>query len=187
MSSTLLDTPTLNPAYSALKADSIGSHGKPCGNALVPDSPTAPVRHSKLFSNRFRQPAPFGRARDLPILGRAQGGSDGNMTMNDSAIDWTFRPADLQGVKDAFAVFVTGESMLPKYKNQDLAYVHPTKRILKGRFVLVETTDHSGFIKQFVRWEGDTLILRQYNPAQEIRLDRQDVLRVMLVIGSLDA
>lgn len=128
----------------------------------------------------------FGRRRDLPVLGRAQGGSDGNITISEAAIDWTFRPADLQGVRDAFAVYVTGESMLPKYKAQDLAYVHPAKRPVKGRFVLVETTEHRGFIKQFLKWDGDTLVLNQFNPAQEIRLPRHDVLRLMLVIGSLD-
>lgn len=134
-----------------------------------------------------RQQAPFfGRRRDLPVLGRAQGGSDGNMTISEAAIDWTFRPADLQGVRDAFAVYVTGESMQPKYKAQDLAYVHPAKRPVKGRFVLVETTEHRGFIKQFVKWDGDTLVLNQFNPAREIRLPRHDILRVMLVIGSLD-
>ncbi len=187
MSSSLLKTPTQNPPQLPLQTGAKGSHDQLCGNAVLPDSPSEPFRHTKAFSSRFRQPAPFSRARDLPILGRAQGGNDGNMTFNDPAIDWTFRPADLQGVKDAFAVFVTGDSMLPKYKNQDLAYVHPSKRIPKDRFVLVEAADHSGFIKQFARWEADTLILRQYNPAQEIRLERNDVLRVMLVVGSLDS
>jgi phage repressor protein C with HTH and peptisase S24 domain len=108
------------------------------------------------------------------------------MTLSDTAIDWTFRPADLQGVRDAFAVYVTGDSMVPKYKDQDLAYVHPSKQPGKGRFVLVETQEHSGFIKQFERWDGETLVLRQFNPAREIRLPRERVLRMMLVIGSLD-
>ncbi|SDD52941.1 S24 family peptidase [Kordiimonas lacus] len=129
----------------------------------------------------------FGPMRDLPVLGRAQGGKDGSIVMEDSAIDWTFRPADLQGVKNAFAVFVTGDSMVPKYKNQDLAYVHPTKPPRRGRFVLVETAEHTGFIKQFVKWDGQDLVLKQYNPAHEIRLPREQVLRVLLVIGSLDS
>ncbi len=129
----------------------------------------------------------FGPKRDLPVLGRAQGGKDGNIVMEDNAMDWTFRPADLQGVKDAFAVYVTGDSMVPKYKNQDLAYVHPTKAPRKGRFVLVETSDHTGFIKQFIKWDGQELVLKQFNPAREIRLAREKVLRVLLVIGSLDS
>ena len=107
--------------------------------------------------------------------------------IEDGAIDWTFRPADLQGVEDAFAVFVTGDSMHPKYANNDIVYVHPHKPPRKGRYVLVELDGHRGLVKRFEKWDGDTLVLTQFNPAQEIRLRRADVLRVMLIIGSLDA
>lgn len=129
----------------------------------------------------------FGGLKDLPIRGRAQGGEDGNLLIEEQPIDWTFRPADLQGVHGAFAVFVTGDSMEPKYKNQDLAYIHPTQPARRGRYVLVETSDHHGFIKKFERWEGDELIVTQFNPAREIRLSRKNVRKVMMVIGSLDA
>ena len=129
---------------------------------------------------------PFSENRCLPVRGRAEGGRDGNFVIEEHPIDWTFRPADLQGVNDAFAVFVSGDSMLPKYKNGDLAYVHPTRSVVKHRYVLVETTEHKGFIKQFVSWQDDMLVVRQFNPEQEIQLPRDQVLRMMLVIGSLD-
>lgn len=128
----------------------------------------------------------FGKERSLPVLGRAEGGSEGNLVIEEAAIDWTFRPADLQGVNDAFAVYVSGDSMAPKYKNGDLIYVHPSRPLVKGRFVLVETTEHKGFIKQFVALQDDVLVLQQFNPAEEIIIPRSDVLRVMLAIGSLD-
>jgi len=155
---------------------------------LVPARSTTqqlrPGRQGQLADTQRLQA--FGPKQDLPVLGRAQGGKDGNIVMEDNAMDWTFRPADLQGVKDAFAVYVTGDSMVPKYKNQDLAYMNPTKPPRKGRFVLVETADHTGFIKQFTKWDGQELVLKQFNPAREIRLPREKVLRVLLVIGSLD-
>lgn len=187
MPSTLLDTSTDTRPRTPLPQGGNDTSSSHSPHTIVPCNGMQPSQSASHMNTRQKQPAPFGRLRDLPILGRAQGGSDGNMTLNDTAIDWTFRPADLQGVRDAFAVFVTGDSMVPKYKNQDLAYVHPSKRPVKDRFVLVETVDHSGFIKQFIRWDGDTLVLRQFNPAQEILLPRQEVLRLMLVIGSLDA
>lgn len=129
----------------------------------------------------------FSKAKTLPVLGRAQGGSEGNLVIEDNPIDWTFRPADLQGVNDAFSVFVSGDSMLPKYKNGDLAYVHPGKMLRKNRFVLVETVEHKGFIKQFVGWSDDKLIVRQFNPAKDIVIEKEKILRVMMVIGSLDS
>ncbi|MBL4790192.1 MAG: S24 family peptidase [Kordiimonadaceae bacterium] len=129
----------------------------------------------------------FGFKKDLPIMGRAQGGEEGNLVIEDHAIDWTFRPADLQGVHSAFAVFVTGNSMVPKFKNQDLAYIHPSQALRKNRFVLIETVKHGGFIKQFKKWDGDTLVLEQFNPAKEITFQKTEILSVMLVIGSIDA
>ena len=138
------------------------------------------------YSPRSR-PAFFNtHRRDLPVLGRAQGGNDGNMIMNDTAIDWTFRPADLQGVDDAFAVFVTGDSMVPKYSEGDLVYVHPSRRPRRNRFVLVEQRGHRGFIKQFIKWQEQELVLRQFNPEKEIRIPATEVLHVKLIIGSLD-
>ncbi len=128
----------------------------------------------------------FTESRCLPVRGRAEGGQDGNFVIEDQPIDWTFRPADLQGVNDAFAVFVSGDSMIPKYKNGDLIYVHPTRSIAKNRYVLVETTEHKGFIKQFVSWQEDALIVQQFNPEQEVIIPKETVLRLMLVIGSLD-
>lgn len=128
----------------------------------------------------------FTDQRSLPVRGRAQGGEEGVVVIEDQPIDWTFCPPDLQGVNDAFAIFVSGDSMLPKYKNGDLVYIHPSRPVKRDRFALIETTDHKGFIKQFVGWQGDTLLLRQFNPDQELTLPRAAVRRVMLAIGSLD-
>jgi hypothetical protein len=38
-------------------------------------------------------------------------------------------------------------------------------------------------IKQFVRWEGEALVLRQLNPAEELRIPRTDILECHLVVG----
>lgn len=162
--------------------------------ALLPNQkflePT--VRDSRKTSkypktNMATKPFSRNRHRDLPVLGRAQGGQDGNLTLAGDTIEWTYRPADLTGVHDAFAVFVTGDSMVPKYSDGDLAYVHPDKPIRHGRHVLLETTDHHAFIKKFIKWDGNRLILEQYNPDKQLHFDRNDVLRLMLIIGSMDA
>lgn len=123
---------------------------------------------------------------NLPILGRAQGGPEGNMVLDQGAIDWTWRPASLDHVEDAFAIFVTGSSMEPRYFSGDIVYVHPKKAIRRGRHVLIETTCHNGFIKRFEKWTDDNLVLHQYNPDKEMILPRSDVLRVMLVVGCME-
>lgn len=151
----------------------------PGGNSgSLGSSPSAPSASGR-WSARYM--------RDLPVLGRAQGGDEGNLVMEESAIDWTFRPASLEGVNDAFAVVVTGDSMSPKYAPGDLVYVNPAKQLRKGCFVLVELAGHRGLVKQFDRWDGDMLFLQQYNPFTELTFERAEVLRVLPIIGSMDA
>lgn len=150
------------------------------------DSHGAPGAYRLAKTGQLSEKHDFSRDRTLPVRGRAQGGKDGNFVIEEFPIDWTFRPADLQGVEEAFSVYVNGNSMAPKYKNGDLAYIHPVKPPRKDRFVLVETADHKGFIKQLVGWRDGFLEVRQFNPEKLIRIEKQNVLRVMLVIGSLD-
>jgi len=38
-------------------------------------------------------------------------------------------------------------------------------------------------IKQFVRWDADTLVLRQLNPPEELRVPRDEVEECHLVVG----
>ena len=48
---------------------------------------------------------------------------------------------------------------------------------------MVYKKDHAALIKQFVGWEKDALVLRQLNPAQELRIPRDDVAECHLVVG----
>ena len=38
-------------------------------------------------------------------------------------------------------------------------------------------------IKQFIRWEGGALVLRQLNPPEELRIPRADVRECHLIVG----
>ena len=68
--------------------------------------------------------APGGR--DLPVLGSARGGSDGfDLAVGAAAMSYTDRPANLNGVSGAYAVFVYGASMEPRYYPGEILHVHP--------------------------------------------------------------
>ncbi|GHF25017.1 hypothetical protein GCM10017044_19740 [Kordiimonas sediminis] len=128
----------------------------------------------------------FSKDKSLPILGRAAGGI-GNAIVEETPIDWTYRPPSLATARDAFAVYVTGSSMEPKYRPGDLVYIDPRKKLIPGRYVLVETSDHAGLIKEYVGWHNNMLILKQLNPASELSFPRQNVRNIMLIIGSMDS
>ncbi len=125
--------------------------------------------------------------RDLPVIGAVKGGSDGFYFNEGEPKEFVERPANLKGVFNAFALYVDGDSMEPRYFAGELLYVNPNRPITKGCFVAVELDDGQGLIKQFLRRSDDEIVLYQFNPAREIRLQPRQVKRIYRITGSGEA
>jgi phage repressor protein C with HTH and peptisase S24 domain len=120
----------------------------------------------------------------IPIRSGARGGSDQEMFLEDGPIGYTPRPANLNGVRSAYAIYMVGDSMEPRYEPGWLLHVNPFKPPIRGRDVVVYKEGQAVLIKQFVGWEGDTLILRQLNPADTLKIPRDQVRECHLVVGA---
>ena len=120
----------------------------------------------------------------LPIRSAARGGSDQEMFLGDGPIGYTPRPANLAGVRDAYAIYMVGDSMEPRYEPGWLLHVNPFKPPTRGRDVVVYKQGQVVLIKQFVGWEGDTLVLRQLNPPDTLQIPRAEVREFHLVVGA---
>ena len=99
-------------------------------------------------------------------------------------IGYTPRPANLSGVREAYAIYMVGDSMEPRYEQSWLLHVNPFKPPTRGRDVVVYKRGNVVLIKQFVGWEGDTLVLRQLNPPETLRIPRGEVRECHLVVGA---
>jgi phage repressor protein C with HTH and peptisase S24 domain len=86
-------------------------------------------------------------------------------------------------VRDAYAIYMVGDSMEPRYNQGWLLHVNPFKPAIRGRDVVVYKKDQAVLIKQFVGWNGDTLVLRQLNPDETLRIPRGDVVECHLIVG----
>lgn len=120
-------------------------------------------------------PVPFGDPKDLPVLGTAAGGELGNgsFQMTTDVIDWVRRPAGLSGAKDAYALYVEGDSMSPRFEPGDLVFIHPHRKPLSGDYVVIQEPDSNNgepraFIKKLVKVTGTTLMVTQFNPPATI-------------------
>jgi len=122
--------------------------------------------------------------RDLPVMGAVKGGAEGFYFNEGEAKEYVVRPPSLGGVSNAFALYVDGESMEPRYYAGEMLYVNPNRPITRGCFVAVELADGQCLIKQFVRRSDDHLVLAQFNPAKEIRLLAAKVKRIHRITGS---
>jgi phage repressor protein C with HTH and peptisase S24 domain len=126
---------------------------------------------------------PASRQDQMPIKSAARGGGEQQMFLEDGPIGYTARPANLAGVRGAYAIYMVGDSMEPRYLAGWLLHVNPFKPPTRGRDVVVYKTDHAVLIKQFVSWSDDTLVLHQFNPDAELRVARNEVAECHLVVG----
>jgi transcriptional regulator with XRE-family HTH domain len=126
---------------------------------------------------------------DLPVLGRAQGGRTGVLSIpaEHTPVDFTYRPPQLRGVRDAFAVYAYDDSMHPMYKHGQTLWVHPYLPIKPGDGILIVKNSDEAIVKELVRRTDNEIVLRQYQPTQsEFSIPNEEIRSIYRVIGALD-
>jgi phage repressor protein C with HTH and peptisase S24 domain len=144
--------------------------------------PPTPRRGRPPGSGTAIAPRPRG-VEPIPIRSAGRGGADQQMFLADGPIGFTPRPANLDGIRGAYAIYMVGDSMEPRYEQGWLLHVNPFKPPTRGRDVVVYKKDQSVLIKQFLGWERDTLVLRQLNPPEELRFAGDEVQECHLIVG----
>jgi phage repressor protein C with HTH and peptisase S24 domain len=147
------------------------------------ESPIPPPPPDAPRPSRGRPPSAASHTGDkIPIHAGGRGGTDQEMFLD--GVGYTPRPANLSGVRSAYAIYMVGDSMEPRYEQGWLLHINPFKPPKRGRDVVVRKQGDIVLIKQFVGWDGDTLVLRQLNPPDTLRIPRAEVLECHLVVGT---
>ncbi len=142
---------------------------------------------TKIANNaRISGPANLDIGSKLPAYGQAIGGSYGEFVLNGNKIDDILAPPALLGVRDAYAVYVSGESMEPRYFAGEVLFINPRLPVRRGDFVVAQIAqdEHSpplAYVKRFVSKQG-TLKLEQFNPPEILEFDGGDVVSVHKVV-----
>ena len=120
-------------------------------------------------------PDRFSMPRDVPVFGTVAGSElgKGAFQLTADVVEYVRRPPGLATVKDAYALYVEGESMSPKFEPGELVYVHPHRKVVSGDYVVIQEPDTDngeprGFIKQYLRQTTKLLQTQQFNPASKI-------------------
>jgi len=131
----------------------------------------------------------------MPIYGTAVGGAAGSRILfNGQVLGAVTRPESLASNPRAYAVYVHGDSMEPRYEAGEIVLVNPDKGYRKGNYVVAQVYDNEGdppfgYVKKFVSF-GDELVLEQLNPPDEedrlMRFPRSNVVSVHRIVGTLD-
>lgn len=126
--------------------------------------------------------------RDVPILGSGACGEDGLFELNGQIHGFAKRPPRLLGVKDAYAVYIQGESMVPWRKPGQMVYVDPYQPPQIGDFVVVQLKPAGegqpvpAYIKQLLRRTAKELRLHQFRPEEDLNIPTLKVHAVHRVI-----
>ena len=122
--------------------------------------------------------------RDLiPVRSAGRGGNEQEMYLQDGPIDYIRRPPSLAHVRDAYAIYMVGESMYPRFRPGQILHVNPFKPPQPGTGVVVTLKSGAVLIKEFVRQGAKTLSLRQYNPAEDLAYPQSEVEALHTVVG----
>lgn len=113
-----------------------------------------------------------GFVRLVPLVGMAQAGSRG--FFDDAGFPagagWDEIPFPELADEHAYALEITGDSMLPVYRDGDRIVVSPAVSVRRGDRVVVKTQSGEVMAKQLVRLTAQRVELKSLNPAFEDRV-----------------
>ncbi|MBP2299630.1 XRE family transcriptional regulator [Azospirillum picis] len=120
----------------------------------------------------------------MPVRAAARGGVDQEMFLEDGPIDWIARPDYLKNARDPYAMYVVGDSMMPRFRPAQLLHVNPHKPPSPGSGVVVVKRNRAVLVKEFVRRGSDVVVLREYQPAdREFAVALADLDTLHTVVG----
>jgi len=113
----------------------------------------------------------FGNPRGVPLLGFAQAGIGGFFDDGGFPAGYGWDEISLPGLSDesAYALKVSGDSMLPLYRHGDVIIVSPTARVRRGDRVVVKTTDGEVMAKILKKQSAGEVELASFNPSHPNR------------------
>ncbi len=155
---------------------------KEYGNRRKDKKVPLPLREG-LGEGYFKSSALF--LHTLPVLSAARGGKDQEMFLADGPIDQVPRPHYLAQTKDAYAIYVIGNSMIPMYRPRQLLFVNPYKPPSPGSGVVITKTNGAVLIKEFVKQKATGLVVREYAPnLRDFTIPMADIATIHAVVGA---
>ncbi len=148
-------------------------------------APLACVPADLLPSVGTTAPAPPDRERLIPVRSAARGGNEQEMFLQDGPIDHRPCPGFVAHVRDAYAIYVVGDSMVPMYRPGQLLYINPHKPPTAGRGIVITKTNRAVLIKELVRTSSYGLVVREYQPkTREFTIAQSEIADAHAVVGA---
>lgn len=151
------------------------------GRTRVPQAAAAQKSTGQPVPEYARDPAYWAAAAglvgDVPLYASAEGGR-GTLIIEQDAIGSVKRPPLLQGVKDGYAIYLIGESMVPEFEPGDTLFVNPRLPVLANTtcvfYSAEEGSEPSATVKRFMGSTAESWLVRQFNPSKDFEMSREE-------------
>lgn len=139
--------------------------------------------------DRTAAPAPPDAERTLPLYGTAAASQAGSIHILDDVLEWLPCPSGLKGVRGAYALYVSGTSMMPRFRPGELVFVAPGRPPRPGDDAVIqvrraENGETEAWVKEYVTETPEQVIARQYNPPEEMRFSRREVVGLHRILST---
>jgi len=121
----------------------------------------------------------------VPLIGFAEAGTGGYFDDGGFPVGRGWDEIAFPAVNDehAYALEISGESMMPAYRDGDVIVVSPAAPIRRSDRVVVKTKDGEVMVKQLKRRTSKTIELRSLNPSHKERsLPVRDVVWIARIV-----
>lgn len=125
----------------------------------------------------------FEGSSGLLVYGTVKGGRNGEIVDTAKSVAMVARPDYLTGVADAFAMYVVGSSMEPRFRRGDLLFIHPGRPPNRGDEVVIAFPDNTGLVKIYLGMKGATLEFQQLKPKRTLRFRQDEIVGIYYVNG----
>lgn len=115
----------------------------------------------------------IGEERDFPVYSAVQGGP-GEILRSPDPVDWHPRPQQVAHVKDAYGLYVVGDSMVPEWKPGEVVIVNPHLPLIGGEsyiFYAEKDGEARATIKELRRANAELWFVSQHNPPKGAEKD----------------
>lgn len=110
--------------------------------------------------------------RAIPLIGFAKAGGGGYFDDAGFPVGGSWEEIVFPDVKDehAYALEISGDSMMPLYRDGDIVVVSPAAPVRRGDRVIVKTREGEVLAKELKRRTSKTVELRSLNPEHDDRV-----------------
>jgi len=129
--------------------------------------------------------------REIPTYGHSHGGDRGEIKLNEANKTGDVpAPPALINARDAYALYIVGDRMEPRFFAGELVYVHPGLPVRNGDFVVLELVDNNsgkagegnGSPLALVRRQVNSTTFAQLHPFQEMIVEKDQIVAVRRIV-----